>query len=164
MSEGKFAEFISPYHLLYGRDVNRENSDMNHLIELSEAGDVRKQLKNLQQILGYINKRFCNEYIPPFREQYDCYSHPHLQNVSAGTIERCQFTSSSLEKGLITEIIKGDDVLVRGASLDTFVSTTIKTQCNNRPLQYILRLKLRDTQKFNKNFQSLDNSNSEPAI
>ena len=99
MSEENYAESINPHHLLYGRDVNRKNSDINYFIELSEASDARKQLSDLQQIVSHSNKRFYNEFILALRErhQYDRQSHhPHLQNVS--TRERCQFTSSSLEK------------------------------------------------------------------
>ena len=58
MSEENYAESITPHYLLYGRDINRKNSDMNYFIELSEASDARKQLSNLQQIVSHINKRF----------------------------------------------------------------------------------------------------------
>ena len=88
MSEENYAESITPLHLLYGRDINRKNSDINHFIELSEASDARKQLSNLQQIISHINKRFYNECILALREghQYDRQSHPHLHNVSIGDI------------------------------------------------------------------------------
>ena len=77
--EESYAESITPHHLLYGRDINRKNSNINYFIELSEASDARKQLSNLQQI-SHINKRFYNEYILALRErrQYDRQSHPHL--------------------------------------------------------------------------------------
>ena len=61
-------------------------------------------------------------------------------------------------------MIKGNDGLVRGVSLDTVVSTTNKTQCINRPLQHIIPLELRDIQQSNKNIEIIDNDNSEPAI
>ena len=44
MSEEYYAESITPHHLLYGRDINRKNSDINYFIELLEANDARKQL------------------------------------------------------------------------------------------------------------------------
>ena len=71
--EESYAESITPHHLLYGRDINRKNSNINYFIELSEASDARKQLSNLQHI-SHINKRFYNEYILALRErrQYDC--------------------------------------------------------------------------------------------
>ena len=79
MPEENYAESITPHHLLYGRDINRKNSDINYFIELSEASNARKQLSNLQQI-SHINKRFYNEYILALRErrQYNRQSHPHL--------------------------------------------------------------------------------------
>ena len=89
MSEENYAESITPHHLLYGRDINRKNSDINYFVELSGASDARKQLSNLQQIVSHINKRFYNEYILALRErhQYDRLSHhPHLQNVSMGDV------------------------------------------------------------------------------
>ena len=72
-SKENYAESITSHHLLYGRDINRKNSDINYFIELSEANDARKQLSNLQQIVSHINKRFYNEYILALRErhQYD---------------------------------------------------------------------------------------------
>ena len=68
------------------------------------------------------------------------------------------------KKGRITKLIKGNDGLVRGVSLDTVVSTTNKTQCINRPLQHIIPLELRDIQQSNKNIEIIDNDNSELAI
>ena len=56
MSEENYAESITPHHLLYGRDINRKNSDINYLIELSEASDALKQLSNLQQMVSHIKK------------------------------------------------------------------------------------------------------------
>ena len=68
------------------------------------------------------------------------------------------------KKGRITKLIKGNDGLVRGVSLDTVVSTTNKTQCINRPLQHIIPLQLKDIQQSNKNIEFIDNDNSEAAI
>ena len=56
MSEENYAESITPHHLLYGRDINRKNSGINYLIELSEASDALKQLSNLQEIVSHIKK------------------------------------------------------------------------------------------------------------
>ena len=170
MSEENYAESITPHHLLYGRDINRKNSYSNYFIELSEASDARKQLSNLQQIVSHINKRFYNEYILALRErhQYDRQSHhPHLQNVSIGDIvlvKDVNLPRLRWKKGRITKLIKGNDGLVRGVSLDTVVSTTNKTQCINRPLQHIIPLQLKDIQQSNKNIEIIDNDNSEPAI
>ena len=143
MSEENYAESITPHHLLYGRDINRKNSDIDYFIELLEACDAPKQLSNLQQIVSHINKRFYNEYIIALRErhQYDRQSHhPHLQNVSIGDIvvvKDVNLPRLRWRKGRITKLIKGNDGLVRGVSLDTVVSTTNKMQCINRPLQHI---------------------------
>ena len=170
MSEENYAESITPHHLLYGRDINRKNSDINYFVELSGASDARKQLSNLQQIVSHINKRFYNEYILALRErhQYDRQSHhPHLQNVSIGDIvlvKDVNLPRLRWKKGRITKLIKGNDGLVRGVSLDTIVSTTNKTQCINRPLQHIIPLELKDIQQSNKNIEIIDNDNSEPAI
>ena len=143
MSEENYAESITPHHLLYGRDINRKNSDINYFMGLSEASDARKQLPNLQQIVSHINKRFYNEYIIALRErhQYDRQSHhPHLQNVSIGDIvvvKDVNLPRLRWRKGRITKLIKGNDGLVRGVSLDTVVSTTNKMQCINWLLQHI---------------------------
>ena len=156
MSEENYAESITPHHLLYVYDINRKNSDINYFIEFSEDGDARKQLSNLQQIVSHINKRFYNEYIVALRErhQYDRQSHhPHLQNVSIGDIvlvKDVNLPRLRWKKGRITKLIKGNDGLVRGVSLDTVVSTTNKTQCINRPLQHIIPLELKDIQQSNK--------------
>ena len=124
----------------------------------------------MQQIVSHINKRFYNEYILALRErhQYDRQSHhPHLQNVSIGDIvlvKDVNLPRLRWKKGRITKLIKGNDGLVRGVSLDTVVSTTNKTQCINRPLQHIIPLELRDIQQPNKNIEIIDKDNSEPAI
>ena len=68
------------------------------------------------------------------------------------------------KKERITKLIKGNDYLVRGVSLETVASTTNKTQCINRPLQHIIPLELNDIQQSNKNIEIIDNGNSEPAI
>ena len=166
MSEENYAKSITPDHLLYGRDINRKNSDINYFMELSEASDARKQLLNLQQIVSHINKRFYNEYILLLRERHHCdrqSHHPHLQNVSIGDKALVKDVIR-WKKGGITKSIKGNDGLVRGVSLDTVVSTTNKTQCINRPLQHIIPLELRDIQQSNKNIEIIDNDNSELAI
>ena len=90
-------------------------------------------MSNLQQIVSHVNKRFYNEYILALRErhEYDRQSHhSHLQNVSIGDIvlvKDVNLPSLRWKKGRITKLIKGNDGLVRGVSLDTVVSTTSKT-------------------------------------
>ena len=97
-------------------------------------------MSNLQQIVSHINKRFYNEYILALRERhhYERQSHHlHLQNVSVGHIVLVKDVNMPClcwKKGRITKLIKGNDGLVRGVSLDTVVSTTNKMQCINRPL------------------------------
>ena len=170
MSEENYAESITPHHLLYGRDINRKNSDINYFVELSGASDARKHLSNLQQIVSHINKRFYNEYVLALRERHhnDRQSHhPHLQNVSIGNtvlMKHVNLNHICWKKGRITNVIKGNDGLVRGVSLDTIVSTTNKTQCINRPLQHIIPLELKDIQQSNKNIEIIDNDNSEPTM
>ena len=93
--------------------------------------------------------------------------HPHLQNVSIGDIvlvKDVNLPRLRWKKGRITKLIKGNDGLVRGISLDTAVSTTNKTQCINHPLQHIIRLELKDIQQSNKNIEIIDKNNSEPAM
>ena len=70
MSEQNFPESLTLDHLLHGRGINRNNSDINLTIELSETNDIQKQLSNLQQIKSHINKRFHNEYILALCEQH----------------------------------------------------------------------------------------------
>ena len=79
---GKYAESITPYHLLYGRGVSGKNTLINYFIEVSELSNICKQLANLQQ-MNHFNKILYNEYILALREQhpYDSQSHP-VQNVS----------------------------------------------------------------------------------
>ena len=163
MSEENYAESTTPHHLLYGRDINRKNGDINYFIKLSEVSDARKQLSNLQQIISHINKRFYNEYILALRESH----HPHLQSISIGDIvlaKDVNLPRLCWKKGRITKLVKGNDGLVRRVSLDTVVSTTDKTQCINRPLPHIIPIELKDIQQSNKNIEIIDNDNSEPAI
>ena len=68
------------------------------------------------------------------------------------------------KKGHIAKLIRGNNGLVRGVSLDTIVSTINKTQCINCPLQHIIPLELKDTEQSNKNIEIIDNGNNEPAI
>ena len=122
-------------------------------------------MSNLQQIISHINKRFYNKYILALREryQYDRQS----QHVSIGDIvliKDVNLHRLCWKKGHITKLIKGNNGIVSGVSLDTAVSTTNKTQCINRPLQHIIPLELKDIQQSNKNIQIIDNDNSEPAI
>ena len=88
MSKENYAESIPPHYLLYGRVIDRKSRDINYFIEISEASDARKQLSNLQQIIGHISKSFYNEYILALlkRHQYIRQSHPRLQNIPIGDI------------------------------------------------------------------------------
>ena len=65
MSEDNYAESITHLYLLYRRDINRKNSDINYFEELPEGNDARKQLSNL---ISHVNKRFYNEYVLALRE------------------------------------------------------------------------------------------------
>ena len=118
-------------------------------------------MPNLQQIASHINKRFYNEYILDLRQrdQYDRQSHhPHPQNVSTGDtalVKDVNLPRLRWKKERITKLIKGNDGLVRGVSLDTVVSTTNKTQCINRSLQRIIPLELKDIQQPNKTLKLL---------
>ena len=169
MSEENYTESITSNHLLFGRDINRQKSVITYFIELSEASAAQMQLSNLQEMISHINKRFYNEYILMLleRHHYDRQSHPHLQNISIGDIvlvKEVNLPRLRWKKRRITKLIKGSDGLVRGVSLDTFVSTTNKTHCIYRPIQHIILHELKYIQQSNQNIEIIDNDNSEPTI
>ena len=63
LSEENFADSITPFHLLHGRDINRRNNNVKDFKDISKEEKVRKDYKNLRQILLHINDRFYPEYI-----------------------------------------------------------------------------------------------------
>ena len=103
--------------------------------------------------ISHINKRFYNEHILALRErhQYDRQSHPRLRNVSVGHIvlvKDVNLPRLLRKKGRITKLIKGNDGLVRGVSLDMLYQLLTKhSVLIVRPLQHIIPLELKDIQQ-----------------
>ena len=126
------------------------------------------QLTNFQ-IMSQLTKRSYNEFILALRErhQYDRQSHPHPQNVSTGDkvlVKDLNLPRLFWKKRHITKLIKGNNGLLGGVSLDTVVLTTNKTQCVNSPLQHFILLELTDTEQSNKSIEINSNDISEPVI
>ena len=65
---------ITPNHLIYGRDIDRNNKVQHEFNELSGNG-FRKRQAYCQVIFKHFTKRFVKEYLLALQETYSCSSH-----------------------------------------------------------------------------------------
>ena len=131
---GKYAESITTYHLLYGRGVSRKNTLINYFIEVSELSNICKQLANLTK---YSTMNISLRYVSNIHTivkviLFKTYPFVILYQKKLSIYRLCW------KKGHIAKLIKGNESLVQGVTLDIAVSNTNKTLHIDCPFQHII--------------------------
>ena len=146
LTEENYQTALTPYHLLYGRNINERNDTLDFIETDSNSAIVR--VKHLQIILKHFRKRFYVEYLLSLREKHSyvktktsnqCY----LKEGDVVLIKENDFTPRlNWKKGIIEKLLIGDDKNVRGASVRTTYGKSTKNVVLNRPLQLLIPLEL----------------------
>ena len=68
LTEENYQTLLSPYHLLYGRNINDRNEPLNNIETNQTSAIVR--VKHLQTVLEHFKKRVCVEYLLSLHEKH----------------------------------------------------------------------------------------------
>ena len=157
ISEEHFEESLTPYHLIYGRNI--VVNKVSFLNKDMDANSFRSNYNKVNILLKHFSKRFTEEYLSLL---YECCSYRDNR-----TDENCRLyvgdivlikenfvTRMKWRKGKVLNLIRGKDNKVSGAELLIYNRETGKTSTLRRPLQLIMPLEIetvRDTKQNENN-------------
>ena len=109
---------LTPFHLLYGRNVNTEN------LNSENAKYLRQRYTVLKQVLEHFSNRFFKEYINSLHEKH-CYGRKKVNDECKLRIEEIVLIKQEnvprlkWHKGRVTNFMAGQDKLIREVTLRT---------------------------------------------
>ena len=136
---------ITPNHLIYARNIDRNESVQHEFNELS-GDDMRKRQAYCQVVFKYFTKRFDKEYLLALQETDSYSSHKNrsatcsLKVSDLVLIKEDIIPRMSWKKGVVKQLITGHDGAFRGAIIRTKSKHTNETTFIKRPLQLIVSL------------------------
>ena len=148
VEEDNHQETLTPFHLLYGRDINTENISCKTSSQSDDPEYLQYRYVKLKQVISHFKKRFYDEYIISLHERH-CYDRSKsnneckLQKDEVVLIKQNNVPRLKWHKGRICSFIHGNDKLIRGAILKT-VNDNGKPITLKRPLQYLIPLEIRE--------------------
>ena len=134
-------EALTPSHLVIGRKL------MGSAVRIQPVEDYspNKRLHFLNHVLSSYWKHFHNEYLNQLREKH-CYNNGKFEvnKLVVGDAvlikDDDNYARNTWKRGVIDDLIKGNDGNIRGAKLRTYVNGTISMI--NRPVQKLVPLEI----------------------
>ena len=122
LTEENYQTLLTPYHLLYGWNINDRNEPLNNIETNQTSAIVR--VKHLQTVLEHFKKRFCVEYLLSLHEKHSYVknktsSQHYLKEGDVVLIKENSIPWLSWKKGVIEKLSIGNGKNVRGASVQT---------------------------------------------
>ena len=124
LEEDNTEKALTPFHLLYGRNVNTENLNNDVVSDSENAKYLRQRYTVLKQVLEHFNNRFFNEYINSLHEKH-CYDRKKVSDECKLRIEEIVLIKQEnvprlkWHKGRVTNFMAGQDKLIREVTLRT---------------------------------------------
>ena len=150
ISEDDLIDSITPFHLMFGRDVSKKISDVENL---KIGVEPNKKLKSLRMLLDHYWKRFTCTYLSELRQHhiYEGKKKTNEENsLVVGDVVLIKAdapTPRSLwRKGKIEKLVKGKDEKVRGAILRVITKKGDQEQIS-RPIQKLIPFEIVDDTK-----------------
>ena len=157
ISEEHFEESLTPYHLIYGRNI--AVNKVSFLNKDMDGNSIRSNYSKFNTLLKHFSKRFTEEYLSLLHERYSYRDDRADENcrlyVGDIVLIKVNFiTRMKWRKAKVLTLIRGKDNKVRGAELLIYNRETGKTSTLRRPLQLIMPLEIetvRDTKQNENN-------------
>ena len=141
-SEDDLRETLTPFHLMYGRDISKREyfgpSNGDFL-----CADYSNRYRYLQKILNGCWNRFLRTYLQELRQHHIYRKDKTQSNVKLYKDDVVLLMDDKLQsrntwkKGIIDEVIYGKDSQPRGVKLSTISKTGLRSPCY-RPIQKII--------------------------
>ena len=137
ISDYDIVEALTPYHLLFGRNINNPFKVLNDAEVELNSEQCSERVKTLQLTLNQFWNRFRTEYLGQLREKHsyvkgkfnkDC-------NIEGGDVvlikEDKVVPRGQWRKGRVENVIQGEDGMIQGASLRVYLKNgkTIILKC-----------------------------------
>ena len=131
---------ITPNHLIYGRDIDRNESVQHEFHELS-GDNMRKRQAYCQVIFKYFTKRFVKEYLLALEETHSNSSHKNRSAACSLKVSDLALSKEDIisrlswKRIVVHQLITGHDGAVREAIIRKQSKNTKETTFIKRPLQ-----------------------------
>ena len=157
ISEEHFEASLTPYHLIYGRNI--AVNKVSFLNEDMDRNFIRLNYNKVNILLKHFSKRFTEEYLSLLHELYSYRDGRTDENcrIYVGDIVLTKenfVTRMKWRKAKVLNLIRGKVNKVRGAELLIYNRETGKTSTLRRTLQLIMLLEIetvRDTKQNENN-------------
>ena len=140
-------ENLTPYHLIYGRNLASKPTDKE--IKEFSSGDYIKSCKKLKANISYFENRFKNEYLTALQERHTylnkCKNNSVEEILRIGDIVLLKEDNKprlSWRKGKIEAFFVGKDNVTRGVKISVYQNKLQKTVTLKHPLQLIVPLEV----------------------
>ena len=173
LSEENYDVAITPYHMMFGRNILNNcyvNKDLN--VDITKK-DVNNRVKYMEVVLQHFWNRFYVEYTTALRERT-------LYNKTK-TSDQCLLSENDVvlikedkmvprtqwKKGKIEKLLYGKDGHVRGARLKLYNSKRNNFTFVNRPIQKVIPLEIYKNKPVVNNYEKhieVETENSQPEV
>ncbi|XP_071153450.1 uncharacterized protein [Mytilus edulis] len=151
-SDIKDCEALTPSHLLYGRRISTlpyPQSEIENILDPTYMGhkDLNKSVYRQTQLIQHFWKRWKSEYLTSLREFHRTIG-KNEQLINTGHIVQIHNECPRInwKIGIVTELARGNDGLVRSARIRTSTGET------TRPIAKLYPLEVTQTMTNNSNF------------
>ena len=146
MSDENFQESLTPYHLIYGRNIN-SNYKTNDAVKDLSREEMCTRSTHLKMVLGHFSNRFYTAYVSNLRDVHQYQNRKTNDNcfIDVGDVVivmEDKVPRMRWKKAKVENLIRGRDKKVRGAELIVYNEKNEKTGNLKRPLQYLIPLEL----------------------
>ena len=145
LSDDDIHDALTPFHLLYGRNLLTYKVNNDYHIKNEQTSHVSKRFRKLQTDLNNYWTCFSKSYLNELRQ------HHIYRSAKANSNRRCNLQNGDVvvikedfkvprnewKLGKVTELIKGTDGNTRGAKLLTMSKSGFRTSCY-RPIQKLI--------------------------
>ena len=143
MSPDNHEEALTPYHLLYGRNINACYIDSG-LLSYPSAEKLSSKVTHLKTVIEHFMKRFQMEYITNLREFHRYHASGNVAEINVGDMVLLKENSPRMmwKKALVTKLLKGSDGITRGVEIKTRTKSGEPSSLR-RPIQHLVPLEVK---------------------
>ena len=144
LSHENHEQALTPYHLVYGRNINLVQHNQG-LLSDPDRDNMSSRVRHIRTVIGHYMNRFQNEYITNLREFHRRRNPGDVVDLTVGDLVLMKEATPRMmwRKALVTGLIRGTDGIVRGVDLRIRSKNNDAITTLRRPIQHLVPLELK---------------------
>ena len=150
LNSDDLSEIVTPSHLLYGRRILSKSSDRSNSSNIQEetVQSISKRLKHLKRLIDNFKTRWSREYLLELREYQKLNNKKPANELAVGDVVLIfedKQPRSKWKMGIVHELIKSKDNLIRGCKLKVIRRDNGTIMFINRPINQLVYFEVSQT-------------------